>query len=591
VEKARKPNVKKHLRSICRHVACVLPLLACQGRATATTLDVQAPDRGSWQVDVAERPGDEPGVTFVSVVCTNARPAVRPVLRASLVRPQRDAQVLWHTDAWYGNLRPGWRDSHAADIRAGLPVYTVMTVTDRNRLTLASDDCVRTTRFSCGTDERGNVRADWTFRPSARPLTNDVVRFRVDERDCAWPEAVRQAAAWTQSFHPAAVVPGVAYRPVYSTWYAHHTEVDESTVLAEAKLARELGFESFFLDAGWYMDKPGSFGKPAGDWRPSERRFPHFREMVRQVHELGLKFVLWYGLPLVGQETQAAKRFAGKCVGRNREGTGYLDPRSPEVREHLVSTLERAVRDWDVDGFKIDYLYAWDKPEIHDAVLELLRTLHRRLCALKPDILLEFTHGQHNAALRPTCTMHRVGDCAGDVQENRSALARLRLTNGETACHSDMITWGLQDTPEDMARQLLSALFGTLQCSVDLRKLPPVQRRTLAHWVGFMKRHENALLHGTFRPYHPEANYPVVEAEDEREGVTAVYLSGMTVRVPSDGKRRFIVNATGTDEVFVDSARSAEAKVFTTTGEPAGTAKLVPGVNKVRIPAFGYLTP
>ena len=211
------------------------------------------------------------------------------------------------------------------------------------------------------------------------------------------------------------------------------------------------------------MDKPGSFARPAGDWVPSSVRFPNFRETIRAVKALGLKLVLWYGLPLVGHDSSAAAKFKGKYMGENRGGAYYLDPRIPSVREHLISTLENAVRDWDVDGFKIDYIYAWspvrparpeegrDISEMQEAVVTVTRQLHDRLTAIRPEVLLEFTHGHHNAAMRPNCTMYRVGDCAGDVQENRSALARLRLTNGETSCHSDMLTWGRDDSPEDAA--------------------------------------------------------------------------------------------------------------------------------------------
>lgn len=565
----------------------------------AEMLSISCPRSNGWKMESAECE-DCPGVTVTTVRFSAKAPTVRPAFTALAVIPQADAQAFWHTDAWYANLRPAWRDAHHSDVRTGLPLYSVMTASERSRLTLASDNCVRPLDFSCGTDERGNVRATWKVPASDVPMTNDIIRFRTDRRDLFWSDAVHEAASWTHAFYSKAFVPPEAFKPVYSTWYAFHTDVTAEKVVREAKLASDLGLEVFFLDAGWYMDKPGTFARPAGDWNPS-RHFPDFRKTVAAVKASGMKFVLWYGLPLVGHESKAAARFKGMYMGENRGGAYYLDPRVPAVREHLISTLERAVREWDVDGFKIDYIYAWspvkpasekegrDMPELNAAVVALVGELHARLRAIKPDILLEFTHGHHNAAMRPNCTMYRVADCAGDVQENRSALVRLRLTNGETSCHSDMLTWGRDDSPENAARQILACLFGTVQYSIPLVEARADQLAVMRHWIGFMKRHEHALQHGDFRPHHPEANYPVIEAGDAEENVTAVYLPGMAVRVPSDKRRHYIVNATGTNEILVDCARAAEAKAFAVTGEPAGRVKLAPGVRKVRVPAFGYL--
>lgn len=93
------------------------------------------------------------------------------------------------------------------------------------------------------------MRAVWKIPAAAVPSTNDVIRFRIDERDVFWADAVRAAAAWTHQFRPKAHVPADAYAPVYSSWYAHHTEIDAATVVREAEAAAKLGMKVFFLDA------------------------------------------------------------------------------------------------------------------------------------------------------------------------------------------------------------------------------------------------------------------------------------------------------------------------------------------------------
>src|SRR5260370_28172742 len=78
---------------------------------------------------------------------------------------------------------------------------------------------------------------------------------------------------------------------------------------------------------------------------------------VGRVHELGMKYLLWYAVRFVGIRSKAYDRFAGKLLGTiDALGAGVLDPRFPDVREYIVSTYEQAMRAWDLDGFKLDFI-------------------------------------------------------------------------------------------------------------------------------------------------------------------------------------------------------------------------------------------
>src|SRR5437762_8760262 len=81
------------------------------------------------------------------------------------------------------------------------------------------------------------------------------------------------------------------------------------------------------------------------------------RAHVAKVHQLGMKYILWYSVPFVGKHSKAWSNFAGKTLEViDRLGAGVLDPRFPEVREYIIATYERALRDWDLDGFKLDFV-------------------------------------------------------------------------------------------------------------------------------------------------------------------------------------------------------------------------------------------
>src|SRR5260370_17104584 len=126
---------------------------------------------------------------------------------------------------------------------------------------------------------------------------------------------------------------------------------------------------------------------------------------VARVHALGMKYLLWYAVRFVGIRSKAYDRFAGKLLGTIDElGAGVLDPRFPEVREYIVSTYEQAMRAWDLDGFKLDFIdsfaaLGWGGQElaagqddfsVPEAVDRLLADLLPRLEAIKPDLMIAF---------------------------------------------------------------------------------------------------------------------------------------------------------------------------------------------------------
>ena len=225
-----------------------------------------------------------------------------------------------------------------------------------------------------------------------------------------------------------------------------------------------------------------------------------------------------------------------------------LDPRFPEVREFLISTYEKALVQWDIDGFKLDFIDSFrfdgedpavredyagrDLRSLPEAVNLLLSETRSRLERIKPGILIEFRQSYIGPAIRKYGNLFRVGDCPGDFLSNRLGVIDLRLTSGDTAVHSDMLEWNSRDTVENAALQLLNVIFSVPQISVRLADLPEEHREMLKFWLDFMRVHQEVLLHGKLTPYHPELNYPLVVAETETEMVIAVYGGDLAVPVP-----------------------------------------------------------
>ena len=111
-----------------------------------------------------------------------------------------------------------------------------------------------------------------------------------------------------------------------------------------------------------------------------------------------------------------------------------------------------------------------DYHSINDAVDRLLKDVITTLKAIKPDVFIEFRQKYTGPAMRKYGNMFRAFDCPGDATMNRIRIADIKMLAGNTAVHSDMITWHKDDTVEVAALQMINTLFGVPQISVLLKE-------------------------------------------------------------------------------------------------------------------------
>lgn len=86
---------------------------------------------------------------------------------------------------------------------------------------------------------------------------------------------------------------------------------------------------------------------------------------VKRVHDIGMKYILWYSVPFVGYKSDHYKDFEGMYLyDQEAICAKVLDPRYKEVRDFLVNTYKKALTEWDLDGFKLDFVDCWsESPE------------------------------------------------------------------------------------------------------------------------------------------------------------------------------------------------------------------------------------
>ena len=533
---------------------------------------VSCAEPGDWKV-ACVREELEKGVEIVTVTLDAPGRRQPPKFTVEFQVPQVEMFYRWSVNDWNFALPPNWGGACVSEFARNMPLYAFLNGNDESVLALAASECTRCVDFKGGVREEGSL-LEISFRyfekPEA-PISHYETSVRIDTRRQYFGKAVSEGAAWIERAggYRIASAPPAAFDPLYSSWYSFHQDVFAKPLEEELEIAARLGMKTVILDDGWQTDDTGRGYAFCGDWEVSRRRFPDMAAHVKKVHALGMQYMVWYSVPFVGLKSANYAKFKGKYLFDEVPGLGaaVLDPRFPEVRAFLVETYVKAVKAWDIDGLKLDFIDSFGLPatgdpaekdnyagrDVHSvpgAIDRLMREIRAALVAVKSDILLEFRQSYVGPGVRQVGNMLRVGDCPGDMRRNRFAIANLRLVSGGTAVHSDMLEWNFAETPASAARYVINSMFGVVQYSLMLRSAPREHREMIEKWIRFSQEHRQTLLHGTFTPRHPELQYPVIEAESDEERIIGLYDDGRVLEIP-DAKKTIVMNASGKDAFVI----------------------------------------
>ena len=483
------------------------------------------------------------------------------ILRFDL--PCVDTQYMWHPDCRAKRvLDADWRLNIPSMLTGSAPVAMLFNGEGRNTFTFAHSEVSLFSRVEFGVhDEGGSVSIAGKIELGLRQFgrrDRACLRIRADQRRVPCHEALDGVRKWWEAILPVLPmpVPDAARKPVYSTWYNYHKELDSQTLETECRLAKKMGMDTLIVDDGWQTDSPaGGYGF-TGDWVPCEGKFPDMREFVKTVHRLGMKVMLWYSVPFVGYFSGNWDRFRNKLLRlEERNHTGILDPRFPEVRQFLKNVFLSALKNYDLDGLKLDFIDrirpadpdesrpGMDFKCVQEATEYMMADTMQALREIRPDILIEFRQRYIGPRMRQFGNMFRVADCPADITSNRVGICDLRMLGGNTAVHSDMVLWNGRDTPEDAALQILNTLFGVTQLSGIIGKMSPEHRRMTAFWLRFERENQKVLQESRFIPAEPQSLYPVITACDDREEITGVYANDRVIAPDWQKHRIQLVNA------------------------------------------------
>lgn len=502
------------------------------------------------------------------------------------------------------NFIADWGGGFQSMTSHSAPLYCAFDGNNLNHYCWSLSECQKMTMIKSGIiEENGNLLCQFSL--GTGQYTNQyeaTITLRVDQRQIPLYDTVADVAAWWESLGMTpAFVPAAAKEPCYSFWYSYHQNMTDKDVEAECRRAKELGFDVCIIDDGWQTEDNSRGYGFCGDWKPAPSKFPDMASHVAEVHKIGMKYVIWYSVPFVGYYSEHYDHFKSMLLRKDdRLNTGVLDPRYQEVRDFLVNIYKTALVNWNLDGFKLDFIDTWrddpgnapysdgmDIPSLQNAVQLFMTTVMQELKAIKPDILLEFRQGYIGPHMRTFGNMFRVGDCPGDYTSNRVGVFDLRMLMGNSAVHSDMLMWHKDESAELDALQIISIMFGVMQYSARLDIQTPRVKKMSKFWLDFLASHKNVLLEGKLRSYDAHQLYTWAQATADNTCIAAVYAGDKCIQ-PEALDTVYIANGSTVNRVLAELEGRYQVTVLNCCGEETEYAvRDFRGINILNIPVGG----
>ena len=526
----------------------------CEGHQAVASLTERSNENGILQLDLALR---------------FAAPTEPEMFPLSFSLPYHGIAAVV-TDSW-GNCsfvpRPEWSPTKLnARLSQNSPMLSCVGYDDLNRYTVAISDVKTPVSLEAGVvEETGDMRFTIRlFTSRIAPITEYHTVIYIDRRNIPYYDAMHDLEVFWQAYNDLlpCPVPDAALHPLYSFWYSFHQKFTTDEVVAECARAKALGMNTVILDDGWQTDDNSRGYAYCGDWEIAKSKIPDIRALTDAVHALDMKILFWFSVPYVGKHAACFDSFKGMYLDEGKD-TLCLDPRFPAVREFLIQKWIRAMKEWNLDGLKLDFIdaihltsaSAIDDPRMDEVSLErgiekLLSEAYAAITQAKPDALIEFRQSYVGPTVKAYGNMLRVADCPNDAHSNRTRSMQLRLLSHSTAIHSDMLMWHKSESPEHAARQIAAVFFTVPQISVRLDTVSEEQKAMLRYYLDTWEAHREVLLSGELIPHSPDCHFPLIEAQNEKERFAVSYTRG--ILTVSDAKPILYVNATEGEGLYID---------------------------------------
>lgn len=466
-------------------------------------------------------------------------PSIPPEFSLTFRFPKDKVNQLWNSQTWSNRSffsLPSY-DRAAADFS----IVSGLTLNDQNQITFTSDDRFDSRYISTFVQEENDTLifglGFFEDNPPISQMQEYEVRILVDFRNIPFSEAVYDASKWRLNdlFQQAAIKKQNDDYPVYSTWYPMHRNIPLENITRELDSLTTFGFKSILVDDGWRSLVKMKVDTMY-DYEENSLQTMHLFNEKRK--EMGLKLYLWYSLPFMGGNPVITKKFAPRYIRYKAPmQTHVLDPRYPEIRNHLVSTYVNFYESWPSDGFWFDFLNEFypnaptiisddlgrDFIDTQLAIDQLMDGMNQRLQKISPGIFM----GQEFASAGPDQAAAQ-SFLAGFVGINSAPVVREKMVNnrllyGRHTPFMEIMGVHPRDKSEEVARKLQAILFGNPHLSFFTTTLPEDTKETIRFWLDYWRENRKILMESEFEPMQVANQYPIIKVASEAKIIYGLY--------------------------------------------------------------------
>lgn len=335
-----------------------------------------------------------------------------------------------------------------------------------------------------------------------------------------------------------------ALEPMWHSWYAFENEISQDRMESQIAPAKELGFGTMQLDAGWNTGR--EWTSEEGRYDPNRDRFPDFERLMGKIKDGGLVPVAHWSPPWLGARAPNRDALAPAVQGTTdfwRSQVDHLCPRTPATISHIVDSARHMVADLGFGGLWYDFVdsmpVAAGCDGSHEHVYEtngeawtaILDACARAAWEADPDCLLIFRRSHANIHNKPYLTHLWPADAPFDYTKNRREVVAMRAYGRGVLTHACCTCWSPDESEAVVARHLASVvLAGVPAISIDLQRFPESHLDGIKRWLAFYRQHRHALMEGEMQPLVFMPPSAVVRVEGPQEAFVGYFegLPGIT---------------------------------------------------------------
>ena len=286
------------------------------------------------------------------------------------------------------------------------------------------------------------------------------------------------------------------------------------------------GIDTFVLDDGWFGKRDdGTSG--LGDWFVNEKKLGGpLSTIIDHAHQNGMKFGLWFEPEMVNPDSDLYRAHPDWAIQTPDEAALLcrnqlmLDLTYPEVRDYLVETINKIIRDnklsyvkWDCnrdlsEGYSL-HLPKDRQKELHHRYVLGLYDLFRRIVEDNPDVLFEAC-ASGGSRYDPGILYYFPQMWISDQTD---APARTRIQYGASLCYPlSSMSCHVTESPNRRAKHLTPfqaradiAHLGANGYELDTTKLTDAELAQIPGQVEAYHADEDLVLEGdVFRTLNPQ---------------------------------------------------------------------------------------